>query len=158
MSGASSWLAIPRRSRRAMMLDESGAAAVEFALVAPILALMLMGILQFGVTLNNYVELTGGVRTGGRLLAIGRASGSPYSSVTSAVDSAAANLTPGNITITTAVNGSGCSSDATCTTALSSAVGKTATVTATYPCDLTIMNVNFAPHCTLTSTTSEMVE
>jgi Flp pilus assembly protein TadG len=140
------------------MLDESGAMAVEFALVGPILLVILLGILQFGVTLNNYLELTDGVRVGGRTLAIGRATSTPLTSVTNAVRSAAANLTPGSITITASINGASCASDSACTTALASAVGGSATVTASYPCDLDVMGVNFAPHCTLTSTTSDLVE
>ena len=45
--------------------DHRGTAAVEFALIAPILFLLILGITQFGITLNNYEMLTGGTGGGG---------------------------------------------------------------------------------------------
>ena len=140
--------------------DGSGATAVEFALLAPILLFMLFGIIQFGMTLNAYVELTDSVRNGARNFAISRASasGTPYSSTVSAISTGAPNLTAGSITVTIRVNGTACTTDSGCSTALASAAGQTAYVSATYPCNLTIMNVNFASGCTLTATTSDLIE
>ena len=138
--------------------DEAGASAVEFALIAPVLFMLCLGTFQFGITINNYLELTDGVRAGGRQFAISRSSTTPYSVSVALVKSSAANLTAGSITVTTSVNGTACASDAACTTALSTAAAGTATTTATYPCNLTVMGVNFAPSCTLTSTTSDMIE
>lgn len=138
--------------------DRSGAAAVEFALVLPFLLTMLLGIIQFGITLNNYLELTNAVRTGARELAVGRTSTTPYTTATAAITSSAANLTAGSISYTLSVNGTACNSDSSCKTALSTASLQPATVTATYPCSLTVMGVNFLPGCTLTSTTTDMIE
>jgi Flp pilus assembly protein TadG len=138
--------------------DEGGAAAIEFALLIPVLALLLLGTLQAGVTLNNYIELTDAVRSGARQLAIGRATSTPYTSATATITSAASALTSANISITAAVNGAACASNSACSTALSNGVGGTASVTATYPCDMTIMGVDFAPNCTLRSTTTDLVE
>ena len=45
---------------------------VEFALVLPILLLLVMGIIQFGIVFNNYVTLTDGVRAGARQAAVSR--------------------------------------------------------------------------------------
>jgi Flp pilus assembly protein TadG len=138
--------------------DRSGAAAVEFGLIAPILLMMLLAIVQFGLTLNNYLELTDGVRVGARNFAISSTSTTPLTTAKTAVTNAAANLTAANITLTFSVNGTACTTDSACQTALAADAGDAATVTGTYPCSLKVMGVNFASGCTLTSTTSEMVE
>jgi hypothetical protein len=46
--------------------DESGQNLVEFALLLPILLLILMGIMQFGLIFNAYVTLNNAVREGAR--------------------------------------------------------------------------------------------
>ena len=124
-----------RRDVRDLLRDRSGAPAVEFALIAPLLLMMIMGIIQFSITLNNYIELTEAVRTGARNLAISRAmaSATPYTTTVADISASAGNLTASNITVTMSVNGTACTSDVGCTTALSTAAGETATVTATYP-------------------------
>lgn len=129
-------------------------------MVAPVLLFILLGIIQCGLTLNNYLVLTEGVSTGARQLAIGRAISTPYTSTTSAITSAMPNLSAASVTIATWVNGTACDTDASCATALTNTGGGggAATVTATYPCDLNIMGIDFAPNCTLSSTTSDLVE
>lgn len=52
---------------------ERGAAAVEFALVLPILVLLLFGIVEFGRGYNAKVTLTHAAREGARALAVGAA-------------------------------------------------------------------------------------
>lgn len=135
-----------------------GAAAVEFALVAPILFLLIVGTAQFGIALNNYVMLTEAVSTGARQLAVSRGAATPRTSTVSAIQASAPTLVSGNITITTTINGTACTTDTACSTALSSNAGNPATVTATYPCDLNVFGINFAPTCTLSSTTAERIE
>jgi Flp pilus assembly protein TadG len=139
--------------------DRTGVAALEFALVAPILMMVAVGIAKFGLVLNNYVILTEAVADGARILALDRGDpdADPYTDARGQVQSTASNLT-GSLTITLSVNGTACTTDATCVTALSTAQGQPATVTATYPCDLAVFGVNFAPGCTLSSSTTEMVE
>jgi len=148
------------RDPRALGRDRSGANAVEFALIAPLLLMLLMAIIQFSIALNNYIELTEAVRTGARNLAISRAmaSATPYTTTVSNIKSSAGNLTGSSITITMSVNGTACTDDSSCATALSNAAGETATVTATYPCNLTVMGINFSPSCSLQSQTSDLVE
>lgn len=146
------------RPAHAAASDDAGTAAVEFALILPALLMILLGIVQFGLTLNNYLELTDGVREGGRTFAVSRSSSTPYTSATGAVTSSAPNLTAGSITTTISVNGTACATDSACTTALAAAPGGAASVTSTYPCNLTVMAVNFAPGCTLTSTTTDLIE
>jgi Flp pilus assembly pilin Flp len=48
--------------------DPRGTAAVEFALIAPVLFLLILGITQFGITLNDYEMLTGGTEAAARQL------------------------------------------------------------------------------------------
>lgn len=50
--------------------SERGAAAVEFALVVPVLLLLLFGIIEFGRVYNTQIELTGAAREGARVMAI----------------------------------------------------------------------------------------
>ena len=51
-----------------------------------------------------------------------------------------------------------CSGDSACQTALTNGQGQPATVTTSYPCNLTVYGYNFAPGCTLTAQSTESVE
>jgi Flp pilus assembly protein TadG len=50
--------------------DDRGAAAVEFALVLPILVIILFGVIEFGGVYNAQLMLTGAAREGAREMAI----------------------------------------------------------------------------------------
>ena len=50
--------------------DQSGAAAVEMALVLPILLLLVFGIIEFGFIFNRYISVTHAAREGARQMAI----------------------------------------------------------------------------------------
>lgn len=50
--------------------EESGASAVEFAIVASVLFLVLFGTIQFGIVFNRYQGLQAGAREGARLAAV----------------------------------------------------------------------------------------
>ena len=68
-------LRLPARDLRLLprgfrMRDESGAAAVEFALVFPMLMLVLFGIIEFGAMYNAQLMITGAAREGARSMAI----------------------------------------------------------------------------------------
>jgi Flp pilus assembly protein TadG len=52
--------------------DESGQTMVELAIVIPLIALLLFGVIQFGIVFNNYVTLTDAVRAGARKAAVAR--------------------------------------------------------------------------------------
>ena len=56
---------IPQRLRR-----EDGAAAVEFALIVGVLAMLIFGMLQFGLTFFELQSLRAATREGGRLGAV----------------------------------------------------------------------------------------
>lgn len=55
---------------RGSVHDEEGQAVVEFALVLPIFALLLLGLLQFGLVLNTKQQLEGVARQGARTFAL----------------------------------------------------------------------------------------
>ena len=137
-----------------------GTASVEFALVAPLLLLLVLGMCQFGITLNQYLTLTNAVRSGARQLSIDRGAPTPWTDTNNQIYASAPNLTQASLTITMSVNGTACASDATCKAALlaAGATGAPAAVTASYPCSLAFFGYNFASVCTLTSHTTERVE
>ncbi|MCL4378161.1 MAG: pilus assembly protein [Actinobacteria bacterium] len=52
--------------------NQKGAAAVEFALILPILVTIVFGIFEFGIAFNNWISLTHAAREGARLAAVGQ--------------------------------------------------------------------------------------
>jgi len=144
-----------RRARFALARDESGASALEFALILPVMMLSLFAIIQFGIAINNYVEITSGTSAGARVLSVSRGSATPYTSSVAAFASAAPNI---NATITMSVNGTACGADGACQTLLNTAASQPIIVSATYPCNLTNMGYAFVPNCQLTSQTTERAE
>jgi Flp pilus assembly protein TadG len=146
------------RAARKLVRDRSGAAAAEFGLVLPLLMLLLIGMIEFGLTINNYIMVTDAASAGGRLFSISRGASSPYQSTLSQIYEAAPNLDQANLTVTLSVNGSSCDTDTACGDDLASAQGQPAQVTVAYPCNLAILGYNFAPNCTLTSQVTEIIE
>lgn len=151
-------LTTPPRMVRAAALGESGTSAVEFAFIAPVLMLLALGTVQFGLTLNNYISLTDAVRTASRQLAVSRGGGTPYTDTVNQIYRSAPTLARASLTISLTVNGTACSTDTTCASALAAAQGRPSSVSASYPCDLSFFGHDFAPGCTLSSQTTERVE
>lgn len=85
------------------MRNEGGAAAVEFALLLPVLILLVVGIVQFGMTFFQWLEIVHAAREGARWASLEN----PVSEVRQKVIEAAPGLKPqiadGDIAIT--VNG-----------------------------------------------------
>lgn len=77
---------------RHMPPREDGAAAVEFALIAGVLAMLLFGMLQFGIAFFQLQNLRAATREGARLAAVG----APLADVQTKVNSASLNAIPGN--------------------------------------------------------------
>ncbi|MFZ0494088.1 MAG: TadE/TadG family type IV pilus assembly protein [Methylocella sp.] len=136
--------------------------AIEFALIAPMLLLAVLGAAVFGIAVNNYITLTGAASIGARQLAISRGDSTPYTDTVNQIYGAAPNLTKAKLTITLSVNGTACATDAACATALNAAASSTTAVPgqviASYPCSLVVMGTNFAPSCTLSANTTERVQ
>jgi Flp pilus assembly protein TadG len=140
------------------IVDKSGMSAVEFALLAPVLFLILLGIFVFGVAVNDYTTVTNAAGAGTFQLAVSRGGTTPYTDTVSAVKSAAPSLTVANLTIKLTVNGTVCTTDTGCVTALSTASGKTASVQVSYPCNLIVMDTNYKSGCTLTASSTGRVQ
>ena len=51
--------------------DDRGIVLIEFVLIAPILMMLLLGIVEFGQYYNQRVQVTGAARDGARSLALG---------------------------------------------------------------------------------------
>ena len=144
---------------RKLFGDRTGSVAVEFALIVPVLIFVLQGIVVAAIALNKYVMLTDAVRVGVRELAMSRGVGTtPKTNVLSKIYASAPTLTQANFVVTIKIDGTACSTDAGCVTALNAAQGKPAQVIATYPCNLKVLNYDFFVACTLTSQTTEYVQ
>lgn len=94
---------LPRRD------GERGQALVEFALVLPLLVLLLFAVIQFGIVYNNYITLTDAVRAGARKAAVSRLTTDPSGPVgvtkTEVVNAGSdLHLTAGDVTVTSGWN------------------------------------------------------
>ncbi len=115
---------------------------VEFAIVLPLLVVLLFGIIQFGIVFNNYVALTDAVRAGAREGAVARQTADPGGATKTAVRTSAANLDQTNLAVSVTS---------------SWAPGSDVTVTASYPYSIKLLGwVVTAGN--LTSKTTERVE
>jgi Flp pilus assembly protein TadG len=71
----------------------------EFALVLPLLVLILFSIIQFGIAFNNYISLTDAVRAGARKGAVARQLSDPAGATIASVRAAATDLKPSDLQI-----------------------------------------------------------
>jgi Flp pilus assembly protein TadG len=101
---------------------ERGQALVEFALVLPVLGILILGIVQLGLVFHDYVALTDAVRTGARQAAITHSVGT----ATSAVVNSASDLKASGLQVTVSS---------------SFQPGDDVTVTATYPYAINVLGV-----------------
>jgi Flp pilus assembly protein TadG len=92
---------------------ERGAAAVEFALLLPVLLMLVFGIIDFGRALNAQITLTQAAREGARLAALGQPD------VVSRTQAAAPGLIPVAVTVTACPAGAGPGADASVTASYS---------------------------------------
>lgn len=81
---------------------DSGAAAVEFALVLPLLLLILFGIIDFGRAYNMQISMTQAAREGVRVLAVPQDGSLPGSAALARARTEAAAFPVTGLTITTA--------------------------------------------------------
>jgi Flp pilus assembly protein TadG len=98
--------------------NNRGQAIVEFALVFPWLILMLVGVIEFGLILNQYMVMSEAAREGARSAALG----ADNATVTAAVQAAVSSQSIDKSRITVSINPSG-----------ARVRGNAVTVTAAYP-------------------------
>lgn len=96
-----------RRQRAGSGPGDRGSVAVEFALLLPVLLLIVFGVIDFGRALNAEITLTQAAREGARLASLGYTS----SAVTTRVQSAATGLSGVTVTVTTCATGAGAGVD-----------------------------------------------
>jgi Flp pilus assembly protein TadG len=82
--------------RRTDASHERGQSLVELVVGLPMLALILVAILQFGIVLHDYVEVTQAARAGARKASVSR-SGDPRAAAISAVRKSATSLEEGRL-------------------------------------------------------------
>jgi Flp pilus assembly protein TadG len=78
-------------------VDDSGASAVEFALVLPLLVLLVFGIFEFGRAFSIQVQLSGAAREGARVMAIQNDAAAARDATRAAAPAIGAPLTNGEI-------------------------------------------------------------
>jgi Flp pilus assembly protein TadG len=73
---------------------------VEFALVLPVVLLLLMGIIQFGIVFNDYIQVTSAAREGARKAAVSRTAADPTGASVQAAKDSAPSLDQSQMTVT----------------------------------------------------------
>lgn len=79
--------------------DDRGVAAVEFALVLPVLVILLLGIVEFGRVFNVQISLSNAAREGARTMAIENDPGVARDSAIAAAPSINPAVSAGQITV-----------------------------------------------------------
>lgn len=116
---------------------------VEFALVLPILCVILFAVIQFGMLYNNYVTLTDATRVGARKAAVSRLAADPVGDTIAKVEYAAAGLDADKLDVDVS--------------ATAWEHGEDVTVAATYPYEINLLGFVVAAG-DLRSETTERVE
>ena len=129
--------------KRIQIRNQQGQTMTEFALVLPVLALILFAVIQFGIVFNNYITLTDATRAGARKAAVSRQDPNRSSAVISAVRSSASDLTSSKLSVSPPSS--------------TWQSGDDVTVTASYPYSISLLGV-VVKSGSLTSTTTERVE
>lgn len=131
-------------NKRFSLRDQQGQSMTEFALVLPILALLLFGVIQFGIVFNNYITLTDAVRAGARKGAVGRHLSNPSGAVETTVRDAATDLKQSDLIVNVSPDPGW-------------AANAEITVNATYPYQISLLGL-VVKSGRLSSTTKERVE
>lgn len=94
------------RYKRALARDDTGAAMVEFAIVFPILILLVIGIVNFGYLMGQKNEVNNAARQGARAAVVQNSTGSTaQAKATTAVNNTVGHLVP---SATTTISGTTC--------------------------------------------------
>lgn len=144
-----------RIARRVLHLrgqQRGGQSVIEFAIVLPVMLIMLTGLLWWGLVFLDYFNLTNAVDAGSRTLALYRGTVTdtwdPCNATVTALYNAAPRLSQSNLNITITITPYGGSSasyppgqSGSCTSqSLGTQGGGTVQVQATYPLQLPIFN------------------
>jgi Flp pilus assembly protein TadG len=136
-----------------------GQSLIEFTLVMPILLMTMTGMVSFGMTMRNYLVLTNAVNTGAQALSMSRGQTTdPCATATAAIESAAPNLTPANLSFTYVINGNTYTSTSCTAGAANMTQGGSLQVTVSYPCSFTMIYKTTFPACNLSSQTAELIQ
>jgi Flp pilus assembly protein TadG len=127
-------------SRR--LRDQKGQTMVEFALVLPLLLVIMFAVVQFGIVYNDYVTLTDATRAGARKGAVSRLAADPAGATVAAVENSASGLDLADLDVDV---------DSTFQQ------GQDVTVEASYPYEINLLGIHVASGM-LTSKTTERVE
>ncbi len=128
---------------RSDIRSQRGQTMVEFAMVLPILALLLFGVIQFGIAFNNYITLTDAVRAASRKAAVSRQSPTRDADIQTALSDSASDLDASKLSAPTVTS--------------TWQHGDPVTVCATYPYDINLLGMVVASG-NLKSCTKERVE
>lgn len=140
--------------------DTRGSVFVEAALVMPLIVIILAGILEWGLTLFQYNQLSTATANAVRQLIISRGYNTPYQDVLDEYAHWASTLKFGTGkagTIKVTIDGTTCDTDTTCKTALGNALGKNAVVEVKYDCIMQFTPAIASP-CPITLSMTGLVE
>jgi len=136
--------------------DERGNALVEIALTLPIFLGLLTAVLSFGVAFSNQLTLTHAVGSGAqRLQQIRTSTSDPCADTLTAITSAAPTLKPSNISLTLNLNGTTVSGTSCSGYQSYIVLQQPVTVTASYPCSLSVYGVSMGSSCRLGAQVTE---
>jgi len=123
---------------------EDGSSLFEFALILPLLSMLLVGIILGGVTFYDYVTLAEAVAVGARSLSTNAGTSTPCTTAETALTNAATSLKTSSVTISISFPSTNTHSDSCAGTLYG---GDSAMVNATYPCNMTIpfTGINLCP-------------
>lgn len=115
---------------------------VEFAIIVPILLMIVLAIFQFGIVFHNYITITDASRAGARQASVGRGMANPTGVAVARVRGSAANLDQSKLGVSIQS---------------SWAQGSDVTVTVSYPYSVSILGM-VVKSGTLATQTTERVE
>ena len=125
--------------------DQKGQTMTEFALVLPIIALLLFGVIQCGLAFNNYLTVTDAARAAARKGAVSMyGGGSPSSAAASAARASAENLDQSKFQVSVSASPSW-------------QKGADVIVTTSYPYEISLLGL-VVKSGRVTSTTRERIE
>ena len=127
---------------RGSLKREQGQSTVEFALLVPMLCMILFGIIQFGILFNNYLVLVDAARVGARKASVSRQALNPVALAEASARNSAANLDQAKLAVSV--------------TATAWAPGADVTVETRYPYKISLLGAVVAQGELVSSTTDRV--